>query len=262
MTTLTRLTAPPLLPEPATSAARHSRRTRWFELATLLAPVAGAGLGGWLAITGDAEGRRLGRALSVGSVGLGLVRWQWGRLFAEQARYLVESRTGNFEVRHYASRVHAETVIEAAPWAQSLNDGFDRLAAYIFGKNDRHSKIAMTSPVTATLGPRDRAIRSVAFKMPDRFALEALPKPDDRRITLRRIPAHRVAALKYSGRYGRELPAQKRQELLAHVRACGLIPIGDVTFAGYDAPSTLPFIRRNEILVEVSSVPHHLGAAT
>jgi len=197
----------------------------------------------------------MGLTTLAGSAAALLTRWQLARLFSEKARYTIESLDGEFEVRQYAPRVQAETVLNAAPWAQSLHEGFDRLAKYIYGGNSRQMKIAMTAPVLVTVGATDRATRTVAFKMPDSEPFETLPVPLDRQITLRRIPARRVAALSYTGRYGSEIPAEKRQELLAYVRAAGFLPIGEVTFAGYDAPWTLPWLRRNEVQVELSSLP-------
>jgi hypothetical protein len=239
---------------PSTPARRRSRRTRFVEQASLIVPLAGIGVGAWCALNGERSKRELGVATLVSSFAAMLTRWQLARLFSEKVRYQIESIDGDFEVRHYAPRVHAETVLNAAPWKQSLNEGFGRLASYISGGNSRHRKIAMTAPVMVTVGAMDRATRTVAFKIPDSEPFETLPAPNDRQITLRRIPARRVATLSYSGRYGVEIPAKKRQELLTYVRAAGLLPIGDVTFAGYDAPWTLPWLRRNEVQVELSAL--------
>jgi SOUL heme-binding protein len=240
---------------PPTPAMRRSRRTRLFEQTSLVVPLAGVGIGAWWALRGEASTRRLGLTTLGGSLAAILTRWQLARLFSEKARYQIESMDGDFEVRQYAPRVQAETVLNAAPWKQSLSEGFHRLANYISGGNSRHLKIAMTAPVMVTVGATDRATRTVAFKMPDSEPFETLPTPDDRQITLRRIPARRVAALSFSGRYGAGIPAEKRQELLTYVRAAGLIPIGDVTFAGYDAPWTVPWLRHNEVQVELSTMP-------
>ena len=240
---------------PATPAAVQSRRIRAVEQTSLLLPLLGIGMGTLALLRGDRTTRSLGLAAIAGSVGATLTRWQLARWFTEQARYQVEMSDGDFEVRRYAARIQAETVINAAPWRLSLDDGFHRLARYIFGDNSEHYKIAMTAPVTLTLGAVDRSTRTVAFKMPDRYALESLPEPTDRRITLRRIPPRRVAVLTFRGRYGQELPNRERMRLLTRVRNARLLPIGDVSFAGYDAPWTLPFLRRNEVLVEVSSLP-------
>jgi hypothetical protein len=244
-----------IAPQLATPAARQSRRTRFFEQTSLILPLAGIGVGAWLASRDEARARTLGLAALGCSFAAALARWQLARLVTEKARYRVEVSDGDFEIRHYASLVRAETVVNAAVWERSLEEGFHRLAGYISGSNAAAQKIAMTAPVTATVGASDRATRTVAFKMPDRYPLESLPQPSDPQITLRRVSARRVAALTFRGRYGGDLPAQKRQELLLRVRRAGLLPIGEVTFGGYDAPWTLPLARRNEVWVEVSSLP-------
>jgi len=242
-------------PFPESPAALQSRRTRAVEQTSLVLPLLGIGAGAWALLRGGRTARSLGAAALVASASASLTRWQLARWFAEKARYRVELKHGDFEVRQYASRIQAETVVNAAPWQRSLDDGFHRLAGYIRGDNQGHQKIAMTTPVSVTLGAVDRSTRTVAFKMPDRYALETLPEPNDRRITLRRAPARRIAVLTFRGRYGKELPNRQRMQLLSRVRNARLLPIGDVTFAGYDAPWTLPFLRRNEVMVEVSSLP-------
>ena len=239
----------------ATPAALQSRRTRVVEQTSLLLPLIGIGVGAWAMLRGERSTRSLGAAALVASASASLTRWQLARWFTETTRYRVELSDGDFEVRQYASRVQAETVINAAPWQRSLQDGFHRLAGYIFGDNEGHQKVAMTAPVSVTLGAVDRSTRTVAFKMPDQYAMESLPAPNDRRITLRRVPPRRIAVLTFNGRYGKELPNRQRMQLLTRVRNARLLPIGDVTFAGYDAPWTLPFLRRNEVMVEVSSLP-------
>jgi hypothetical protein len=258
MTSLAPTTAASIEPLLSTPSARQSRRTRIFETASLLVPVAGIGVGAWLAL--GPKTRSLGLATLGGSIGAALTRWQLARLVTETLRYRVELSDGDFEIRHYASRVQAETVVNATSWANSLDKGFHRLLSYISGGNEAQQKIAMTAPVTATVGATDRATRTVAFKMPDRYPLEALPEPSDPQIKLRRVPPRRVAALSFRGRYGGDLPAQKRQELLTQVRRAGLFPIGDVIFGGYDAPWTLPLLRRNEVHVEVSSLRQSANA--
>lgn len=245
---------------PTTPAMRRSRRTRFFEQSSLILPFVGMAAGAWGMLRGNARARQIGVTTVGCSLAAMLVRWQLGRLFSEKARYEIESIDGHFEVRQYAPRVQAETVLNAAPWKQSLQEGFERLAHYIDSGNSRRMKIAMTAPVMVTVGATDRATRTVAFKMPDSEPFDSLPTPNDRQITLRRIPARRVASLRYSGRYATEIPAQKRQELLTRVRAAGLLPIGDVSFAGYDPPWTLAWLRHNELLVELSSMPGLAGS--
>lgn len=53
------------------------------------------------------------------------------------------------------------------------------------------------------------------------------------------------------GRYTAENTKKKEAELLALMRAAQLRPLGRVSFAGYDPPSTLPFRRRVDTWVEI-----------
>jgi len=212
----------------------------------------------------------------------GLARWQLGRVFNWQPAYEVEARYGRLEVRRYSPAIHAVTVV-AERWEQSLEEGFMRLVAYISGANSRGTKIPMTSPVVSSIAPRlpvsspptgstlhktsgeseGRASvlpiaelmavgpRQVHFVMPGGLSLSELPIPDDVRVHILPVPEHRVATLRFRGRYGGDIPLHKRNELLFLANIAGLRPRSEVWFAGYDAPSTLPVLRRNEVMVEL-----------
>ncbi len=250
----------------------RSLRARLLSSATIAAPIAGLSVGAWLAARSRRGRRAGGWAVMGGSIALAVARWQLARLLVEQAPYEVEMRAGDLEVRRYAPSVRAETVVEGATWAEALTEGFRRVAAYIFGDNDRASRIAMTAPVESTLpaGSHEAeseriamtapviasigspgADRTIAFVMPHDRPLATLPRPKDPRVHLREVPERRVAALRFRGGYRGGLPASKRAELFQRVREAGLAAQGEATFAGYDPPSTLPWLRRNEVMVEV-----------
>jgi hypothetical protein len=223
-----------------------------------------------------------------------LVRWQLARWFTPAPRYDVEQRLGELEVRVYGPHWVAETTVSDASWDQALDEGFRRLAAYIFGDNrpspfqpsgpgkgdpsrppaaarsddgqrsgyvipmptpviarpkPRRETIAMTTPVNVSTDS-DRSY-TVAFNLPDERTLETLPAPNDERVRLERKPRRRVAVLRYGGRHTGPRVAEKFSELLARVRAAGLGYRGSPEFAGYDPPSTLPLLRRNEVWVEL-----------
>ena len=61
-----------------------------------------------------------------------------------------------------------------------------------------------------------------------------------------------MAVLAFRGGYGGDLPAQKRNELLFLLKCAGLRAASEVWFAAYDGPSTLPLLRRNEVMVELA----------
>jgi hypothetical protein len=233
--------------------------------------------------------------LGAGAVGgAAIVRWQLARWFTEQPAYEVEGRVGDLEIRTYGACWVAETTVSDVTWERALDEGFRRLARYIFGDNrpspfqpDRLGKpdavrpalasrsddrndsgyvipmpaptvarrtphretIAMTSPVNvATHDDRSYTIR---FTLPEGRSLASLPAPNDERVRLERRPRRRVAVVTFRGRYSGPRVAQKFSELLAAVRAAGLGYRGSPEFAGYDPPTTLPFLRHNEVWLEL-----------
>jgi hypothetical protein len=242
--------------------------------AALALPLAGVALGASLLGASSAARRRFGLTALGISAGAVLARWQLGRAFTWQPPYEVEFEYGRLEIRRYDHQIHAETSVEHAAWDETLNEGFRRLAAYIFGDNEARQRLPMTSPVMTTVtlgsGPR-RSVKSwkppsvaplgqlnaetsrnMVFVMPGDMTLDELPTPNDERIHLHGVAPRRVAVLAFRGRYGGDLPAQKRNELLFLLKCAGLKAASEVWLAGYDGPSTLGFLRRNEVLVEIS----------
>jgi hypothetical protein len=93
----------------------------------------------------------------------------------------------------------------------------------------------------------------LSFTMPAGSRLGTLPIPDDARVRLRPVPERRLAVLRFSGRYTPLKIGDKARELSRLVKLAGLTPRGVIEFAGYDPPSTLPFLRRNEVWVELAA---------
>jgi hypothetical protein len=250
----------------------RARRARLAGRVSLAVPVLAAAAGALLLSRGRKR-RGVGFGALGAALGLGFARWQLQRFVTESGPYEVEARLGDIELRGYPEQVLAETVVEQASWNDALSDGFKRLAGYIFGDNDATERLSMTAPVLSTLPPAEHrgerlsmtapvlatvgaanevTSRTVAFVMPGDRTLADLPKPRDPRIQLRVVPARLVAALVFRGNYKSGLPAAKREELLEKLHAAGMASKGEATFAGYDPPSTIPALRRNEVLVELA----------
>jgi hypothetical protein len=241
----------PLTESEITTQPRTNRRARSLVLgaAALAAPLAVG-----TAIAMLARSRRAGLvAGGVTGAAFGALRWQLQRWFTDEPLYVVERRIGDLELRHHAPRVEAHTRIPALDFETALDEGFRRLAGYIFAGNDRHQSLAMTTPVMAV--PRASS-HSIAFVMPPGYGRSALPRPRDERVTLLEIPARRIAALRFRGRYtGENFLAQTRR-LHELVIAADLDTTGQPIFAGFDPPSTLPLLRRAEIWIELPGVGH------
>jgi hypothetical protein len=246
--------------------AMRARRTRWAGRFSAAAPLVGIAAGAWLAL--GPRRRAVGLGALGASIGLGLVRWQLQRWVTEQAPYELQATLGEIELRSYPDQIHAETTVEGMSWERALSEGFERLAGYIFGGNQRSTdssgaeksangageNLSMTAPVFASVvgsDGRESQEYTVSFVMPIDRSLAELPAPLDSRIRLREVPARIVAVLPFRGNYKTALPREKSEELLSRLYGAGLPTRGDVWFAGYDPPSTLPALRRNEVLVEL-----------
>ena len=68
---------------------------------------------------------------------------------------------------------------------------------------------------------------------------------------LRQIPAVRRAVITFSGFYNSQKVAEKTVELEGWMKTKNLQAAGTPKFARYNPPWTLPFLRRNEIMIDV-----------
>ena len=182
----------------------------------------------------------------------------------EEPPFTVERRLGDVEIRRYGSRIAAETTVDADEEG-ARNEGFRRLARYIFGGNTGKAKIAMTAPVAQQQGEKIAMTAPVAaqrdaadhwvirFFMPADRTLDSLPIPEDDRVRLVNDAPERVAVLGFSGIPSPTSVAARTTELLTTLRANSLDPAGDPVAWFYDPPWTIPFRRRNEVAVSLGS---------
>ena len=182
----------------------------------------------------------------------------------EEATYKVVNKDGKFEIRDYAPHILAETVVEG-DLEEAGNKAFRRLFRYISGENRSRDKVAMTAPVsqeqkgekitmTAPVGQRSVQEKwAVSFMMPASYTLETLPEPEDPKVTLRQVPARRMAAVRYSGFWSEKNYLRYKLELAFWIREKGLTIVGDPLWARYNPPFTPWFLRRNEILIPVDA---------
>ena len=163
----------------------------------------------------------------------------------EEPVYQVEKtwETEQIEIRAYAPRVMAVTEM-----AENSNGGFRVLAGYIFGGNAEEQEIAMTAPVQQSM----KGDREMAFMMPAEYALEDLPEPEDQRVSFRETPAYTAAVIQFSGWASSEKADENWQQLRRFLIAEGIDITGEPTLNQYNPPWTLPFMRRNEIIVPVA----------
>ena len=180
----------------------------------------------------------------------------------EEAKYTVLEQDKNCELREYAPQIIAETVIDGS-LEDAGNKAFNILYRYISGNNKAQNEIAMTAPVVQESASAKIAMTSpviqeksgnqwaVAFTMPDSYTMKTVPEPIDSRVKIRQIPARKMAAIRYSGRWTRELYENNLEKLNSWITQKEFIIEGEPLWARYNPPFTLWFLRRNEILLPV-----------
>ena len=91
----------------------------------------------------------------------------------------------------------------------------------------------------------------VTVVMPAEYALEELPAPNDQRVSVIPVPARTVAAIRFSGWATGGKVAKMQKRLLTTLAEHRIEVTGEPVLNQYNPPWTAPFLRRNEIAIEV-----------
>jgi len=208
----------------------------------------------------------------------------FGIIREEMPAFALVHKAQSYEVRRYGPSILAECSYGKGGWGQG-GDGtpFSALAKYIgvFGKpansvdGSKGTSIAMTAPVIVQ-APKSTAIamtapvvvdaassskeHTMSFVLPaSRFkSVDEAPKPLDPRIRLRQVPERLQAVRSFTWSFNAAAARRNLEMLVSEVEADGWQIIrteeGDPKWqaAGYNPPFTIPFLKRNEVLVDVA----------
>jgi len=187
----------------------------------------------------------------------------------EEPQFSIIEKSEAFELRAYAPQLVAEVKVEGDLDAAS-SQGFRLIAAFIFGQNQVSQKIPMTAPVAIETVQSTKIAMTVpvgieankdsgkgvnqwvfSFVMPSEYTMATLPKPLNPLVTIRELPAQRRAAITFSGFYNEAKVLEKTKALEEWIKSKQWQVIGNPQFARYNPPWSIPFMRRNEILITV-----------
>ena len=184
----------------------------------------------------------------------------------EEPNFNLIVKENAFELRAYQSKIIAEVSIDA-DMSESSSKGFRLIADFIFGNNTSREggseKISMTAPVsvyeksekismTAPVGVQQvKDGWKVYFVMPSKYTLDSLPKPNNAQVSIKQIPAKKIAVIRFSGLVDEEKMNKKVKDLNEWIVSKNLKAMSIPELARYNPPWTLPFLRRNEVMIEV-----------
>ncbi|CAK9152002.1 unnamed protein product [Ilex paraguariensis] len=190
----------------------------------------------------------------------------------ETVEFKVLSRTDQYEIREVEPYFIAETTMPGK-YGFDFNGAsrsFNVLAEYLFGKNTMKEKMEMTTPVftrriesdgekmemttpviTTKMGDQDKW--TMSFVMPSKYGSN-LPLPKDSSVTIKEVPSKIVAVTAFSGFVTDEEIKRRESTLRDALKNDKQFQVKEATsveVAQYNPPFTPPFLRRNEIAVEV-----------
>lgn len=177
----------------------------------------------------------------------------------QTVKYTVLEKADAIEIRHYPTYAVCTAPLNAPGGIFSsvdspiealvLSGGYRALSAYFSGSNkkgDHSVNLSHTAPVITD-------DTTISFVLPDHLLAGSAPAPNSDEVRLRNVAAQTVATIEFSG-FATETEIRKQRALLEdHLISKG-ISYDSASFRvlQYNPLHTLPWVRRNEIVVDVS----------
>lgn len=188
----------------------------------------------------------------------------WGLVVSnvETPEYALVDQQGQIEIRDYSEIIVAEASIEGDR-EEAIYAGFRLIANYIFGNNLSTEKVAMTAPVTqqtnetiAMTAPVSQQSNGrswkVRFVMPSVYTIETLPVPNNPEVKIISTPPKRYIAIRFSGFANNASIQENEAQLREFLAERSINAVANPVYAFYNDPWTLPFMRRNEVMIEIA----------
>jgi hypothetical protein len=188
----------------------------------------------------------------------------------EEPKYEMIGEYDGIEYREYADYIVVETLVEGDHSRdEASNIGFRRLFRYITGENDGGAEISMTAPVQVA-EPQGAEIAmtapvqsvnteqgwTISFVVPGKYTWDTVPQPTNPDVYLRQAaPGKITAVIRFSGRWTEKNALKARNKLYEKLEEVNVSPVSKPIIAAYNSPFSIPWFRRNEILVEVDTAP-------
>ena len=180
----------------------------------------------------------------------------------EKPDYKVIQSEQNIEIRQYEPMIIAEVEVDGKR-VDAIGDGFRLLADYIFGNNTVQQVISMTAPVQqkenqkiAMTAPVQQQSTGkswrMSFVMPSKYSMDSLPVPNNNRVRLKEILTKKFVVIEFSGTNSNENVTEHENQLMNYIEANQIKINGSPKYAFYNPPWSLPFLRRNEVMIEIN----------
>lgn len=184
----------------------------------------------------------------------------------ETPKYKVLKKEKKYEIRQYDTYITASVEIEEKDYDKATSRGFGYIADYIFGNNTKKASIVMAAPVMQDSKPvsekismtapvvttKENNVFRISFVMPSKYSLKNLPQPNNNEVTLTEVPSFKAAVISFSGLVNKKTIDANTEELKTWIKVNKLKSKNLVQVARYNPPWTLWFLRKNEIIMQLT----------
>lgn len=195
---------------------------------------------------------------------LGIIWIAYGYLSVrniEEPKYRILRSSAPFEIRAYDPYMTASVEV-SGEYKKAASKGFRLIADYIFGNNRSQTSIAMTAPVVQTPSQRIAMTApviqekkdnqyTISFVMPRQYTLDTIPHPNNSQVVLKKVPAKKVAVMRFSGLFSQEKAEDKKEQLIQWLKELGIKHENHAHYSRYNPPGTPPFMNRHEVWINV-----------
>lgn len=166
----------------------------------------------------------------------------------EQPDYkVIEQLPGGVEIRQYEARTYASSRVEGTGM-EARRQGFRLLFNYITGENKGDEEISMTVPVATEIEEKEHVMQ---FFLPSEYNETTAPAPKNPNVSIGTIAPRIEAALEYTGSQSVQRAQQHAILMKQDLENSNWQMKGDIRSMFYNPPFSIPFLRRNEVIVEI-----------
>lgn len=176
--------------------------------------------------------------------------------------YVVLAECEGYQIRQYPTFIIAETPMSPRytpglgpteiETASAMGKSFNSLAGFLFGKNEDSKAMKMTTPVILN---KYQSEQTMSFIIGEYESVEDVPKSLSDSVTLREQVGKVYAVSEFTGYVTQGEAKRQREKLLSMLSRdnVALSPDAATSYKCmiYNGPSTLPTLRRNEMMIEV-----------
>ncbi|MSP06946.1 MAG: heme-binding protein [Candidatus Fonsibacter sp.] len=159
--------------------------------------------------------------------------------------YTVLKTDGQFEIRQYKNFLTASVETDGER-EEAISKGFRILFKYISGENRNKESISMTVPVMQKSSGNNKW--NIFFVVPKKFDLQNVPQPNDQSIKIKNNADLKVIVITFSGLFSDSNIKENEMKIRNYIKEKGLKIEDHAIYAGYNAPWTPWFLKRNEVL--------------